>query len=110
MYLPKKDIYESLKQLNYPVHQTQPTIFNELPSINFEILNNDITLFLDNSIAYQNIEVKIDIWADSSELASKVLSEVEEAMRLNQYNLSYSADVPNVGNVFHITTRFKKIE
>lgn len=109
MYLPKSDIYSILKELNYPVYQSQPTLFDKLPVINFEVLDNNVELFLDNTIAYQNIELKIDIWADDSVTASKILSEVEGKMRLNQYKLSYSADVPNMGNVYHLTTRFKNI-
>ncbi len=108
MYLPKTDIYNNLKTLNYNVSQTQPTEFNELPFINFEILDNNVSLFLNNSIAYQEIIVKIDIWASDSVTASKVLSEVENSMRKDNYKLTYSADVPNIGNVFHISTRFYK--
>lgn len=108
MYLPKKDIYNSLKKLNYYVSQTQPETFNDLPAIIFKIGNNSTNLDLDNQILSQDLEIIIDIWAYDSVTASKVLSEVEKIMRLNQYNMSFSNDVPNIGNLFHILSRFTK--
>ena len=109
MYLPKKDIYNSLKVLNYYVSQTQPATFNDLPAIIFSIGNNSINTDLDNNILSQNIEVQIDIWAEDSVTASEVLSQVEEIMRSNLYNMSYSNDVPNIGNLYHIVSRFTKV-
>lgn len=109
MYLPKSDIYNSLKKLNYYVAQTQPPTFNELPAIIFSIGDNTPNLDLDNNIISQDLEVIVDIWAEDSVTASEVLSQVEEIMRLNLYNMSYSNDVPNVGNLFHITNRFTKL-
>lgn len=109
MYLPKSDIYKSLKKLNYYVSQTQPSTFNNLPAIIFKVGNNSINPDLDNQILSQDLEIIIDIWADDSVMASKVLSQVEKVMRLNLYNMSYSNDVPNSGNLFHIYNRFTKI-
>lgn len=109
MYLPKTDIYNSLKVLNYYVSQTQPSTFNELPAIIFRVGNNSINTDLDNNILSQNIEVQIDIWAEDSVTASEVLSQVEEIMRSNLYNMSYSNDVPNIGNLYHIVSRFTKV-
>lgn len=109
MYLPKSDIYNSLKQLNYYVSQKQPATFNELPAVIFNVGNNSIDTDLDNNILSQELEIIIDVWAEDSVTASKVLSQVEEIMRLNQYNMSYSNDVPNSGNLFHIYSRFTKL-
>lgn len=109
MYLPKKDIYNSLKKLNYTVLQNSQNIFNELPVITFEILDNNVFLFLDNSISYQEITVKIDIWSESSVEASEILSKVEEEMRANGYRLIFSGDIPNIDkSIFHISTKFIK--
>lgn len=109
MYLPKSDVYNSLKELNYYVSQTQPPQFNELPAIIFRVGNNTANYDLDNTILSQELEVQIDVWAEDSVTASNVLSEVEEIMRSNLYNLSFSNDVPNVGNLFHIVSRFTKL-
>ena len=98
-----------LKPLGYGVSQTQPKKFNELPYINFEVTGNSVDLFLDNTISTQSIEVKIDIWADTSVEASRILSEVEEVMRSDLYQMTFSADIPNTGNIFHISTRFNKL-
>jgi hypothetical protein len=109
MYLPKSDILNSLKELNYYVSQTQPSTFNDLPAIIFSVGNNSINTDLDNNILSQDLEVIIDIWAEDSVTASTVLSKVEEKMRLNLYNMTYSNDVPNIGNLYHINSRFSKI-
>ena len=110
MYLPKKDIYDLLKDnLECGVAQTQPTAFNDLPFVNFEVSNNSVSLMLDNDIGYQNIEVSIHIWADNSVEASNLLSTIEGLMRNDGYRLTYSADVPNIGDIFHTITRFTKI-
>lgn len=109
MYLPKKDVYDSLKTLPYYVSQSQPPIFNELPAVIFNVGNNAITTDLDGDISSQDIEIKLDIWADDSVTASTVLSEVEEIMRSNLYIMSFSNDVPNISNIHHIACRFAKI-
>lgn len=108
MYLPKTDIYNSLKSLNYYVSQTQPPVFNELPALIFRVGNNSINTDLDNNILSQTLEVQIDIWAEDSVTASNILSQVEETMRSNLYEMSFSNDVPNIGNLYHIVTRFTK--
>ena len=108
MYLPKTDIFNSLKTLNYYVSQNQPAQFNELPVIIFKVGNNSITTDLDNNILSQDLEVQIDIWAEDSVTASQVLSQVEKIMRSNLYEMSFSNDVPNIGNLYHIVSRFTK--
>ena len=109
MQLPKNDIYNSLKQLNYYVSQTQPSEFTELPAIIFSVGNNSINTDLDSNILSQDIEIIVDIWAEDSVTASKVLSQVENIMRINLYNMSFSNDVPNSGNLYHINNRFTKL-
>ena len=108
MYLPKTDIFNSLKTLNYYVSQTQPAQFNDLPAIIFKVGNNSVSTDLDNNILSQDIEVQIDVWAEDSVTASQVLSQVEETMRSNLYEMSFSNDVPNIGNLYHIVSRFTK--
>lgn len=108
MYLPKADITSLLRQLPYFVSQNQPAVFNELPAIIFKINNNSITTDLDNNILSQDIEVIIDIYADDSITASNVLSETEEILRDDLYNMTFSSDIPNVSSVYHINARFNK--
>lgn len=108
MYLPKTDVYNSLKTLPYSVSQTQPPIFNELPAIVFSVGNNAVSTDLDGDISSQDIEIQIDIWAEESVKASEILSQVEEIMRSNLYIMSFSNDVPNVSNLYHIVSRFSK--
>ena len=108
MYLPKTDVYNSLKTLPYYVSQTQPPIFNELPAIIFSVGNNAVSTDLDGEISSQDIEIQIDIWAEDSVTASTILSQVEKLMRSNLYIMSFSNDVPNNGNLYHTVCRFAK--
>lgn len=109
MYLPKSDVYNSLRTLNYFVSQTQPATFEDLPAIIFNVGNNSVDVDLDNTIISQDIEVNIDIWAEDSVTASNVLNQVEEIMRQLGYNMSFSSDIPNIGNLYHINCRFTTI-
>ena len=106
MYNPKKEIFDILKELGYGVAQTQPTEFNELPFINFEVSNNVPIYSLDNEISYQDIDIKVDIWANTSTEASRILSEVEYKMRQNLYKMTYCADVANISDIFHTVAHF----
>ena len=113
MYLPKTDIYNSLKELTYKnkaiyVSQTQPPVFNDLPAVIFTVGNNDINTDLDNNILSQDLEIQVDVWADDSVTASNILSLVEQTMRSNLYRMSFSNDVPNISNLYHIVSRFTK--
>ena len=114
MYLPKSDVYNSLKEIKYNnknvyVSQRQPAQFNDLPAIIFSVGDNAINTDLDNNILSQSLEIQIDIWSEDSVTASKILSQVEETMRLNLYKMSFSNDVPNIGNLYHIVSRFTKV-
>ena len=109
MYLPKTDVYNSLKALPCFVSQTKPAVFTDLPAVIFNVGNNAITTDLDGAISSQDIEIQVDIWADDSVTASSILSQVEEIMRSNQYIMSFSNDVPNAGNLYHIVCRFTKL-
>lgn len=109
MYIPKSDIYNSLKELPYYVSQTHPAIFTDLPAIIFSVGNNAITTDLDGDIARQDVEIQIDIWAEDSVTASEILSQVEEKMRSNLYIMSFSNDVPNISNLYHTACRFSKL-
>ena len=109
MYLPKADVYESLKGLPFYVSQIKPAVFTELPAVIFSVGNNAITTDLDGAIASQDIEIQIDIWAEDSVTASTALYQVEEIMRSNLYSMSFSNDVPNAGNLRHIVCRFSKL-
>ena len=75
----------------------------------FSVGNNNVNVDLDNTIISQDIEINTDIWAEDSVTASTVLSQVEEIMRRNNYIMSFSNDVPNIGNLYHISNRFTTI-
>lgn len=108
MYLPKKDVYNSLKELPCFVAQSKPAVFNELPAVIFGVGNNAVIADLDGEISSQDVEIQIDIWAEDSSTASAVLSQVEGIMRSNLYIMSFSNDVPNIGDLRHIACRFTR--
>ena len=108
MYLPKADVYNSLKTLGYFVAQTKPAVFTDLPAITFSVGNNAVSADLDGNITSQDIEVQLDIWAEDSVTASTVLAQVEGLMRSNLYIMSFSNDVPNADNLHHVVCRFAK--
>ena len=109
MYLPKTDVYNSLKTLPYFVSQTHHDVFTDLTAIIFSVGNNSVSADLDGEISNQDIEIQVDIWAEDSVTASTVLSQVEELMRSNLYIMSFSNDVPNVSNLYHVVSRFTKL-
>ena len=109
MFLPKAEVFNSLKTLGYSVTQTQPAQFTDLPAITFSVGNNAVTADLDGNISRQDVEIQIDIWAEDSVTASTVLTQVEELMRSNLYIMSFSNDVPNAGNLYHTVCRFAKL-
>jgi hypothetical protein len=113
MFAPKSEIYETLNSLGYYCLQGSQAVFSdgEVPAITFRIDNNSVDLTLDNQISNQNITATVDIWADDSPTTSRILGEVEAAMRSIGYRMSYSADVPNPPNTLcHTNCRFDGIK
>jgi len=107
MELPKAEIFSALAALGYECRQGSQAVFANPPAITFYVANNSVDLDLDNEISSQEVTVVVDIFADDSPTASRILSEVEIAMRNLGYRLSFSADVPSPeGALYHITTRF----
>ncbi len=106
----KKEVYDLLNVLGYTVLQSNPLDFESLPVITYNIADNAINVDLDKNIAYQDVNVNIDIWASDSVSASNILNEVEELLRSNSFIMSFSADIPNVdANLWHISARFTTI-
>ncbi len=110
MFTPKTEIYDALKKLGYTVIQGSQATFTKTPAITFSVANNSVNLNLDREITHQNLTVVVDIWADDSPTASRILTEVEAAMRAIGYQMTYSADIPApVGALNHINCRLEAI-
>ena len=110
MYTPKSDIFNILSTLKYEVSQDSDNVFNTLPVITFSVGNNNVNLDLNNEILYQDIEININIWAETSVMASTMLREVEALMRQHGYKLTFSGDIPQENGIYHISNRFKTIK
>ena len=109
MFKPKEEVYKILSELPYWVSQRQPDKFKELPSIIFKCANNTVNPDLDNEILSQDLIIIIDIYAETSSDATKILEEVESKMRENYYRMTFSSDeVPSNRGISRINTRFEK--
>lgn len=109
MFKPKEEVYKILSELPYWVSQRQPDKFKELPSIIFKCANNTVNPDLDNEILSQDLIIIIDIYAETSSNATKILEEVESKMRENYYRMTFSSDeVPSNRGISRINTRFEK--
>lgn len=108
MFNPKPEIYAKLCEIEgVSVSQSEQNIFNEVPAITYRIDGNGANYDLDNQIASQDIRVSVDIFADDSVTASKLLAQVEAKMRELKYRLNTSLDVPSPeGALYHINATF----
>lgn len=110
MYNPKPEIYSTLNALGYYCRQGSQAAFSDgqVPAITFRIDENSIEqLDHDIEIARQRIVVIVDIFADDSVTTSRILGEVEEAMRGIHYRMSYSSDIPAPAEALcHTNARF----
>lgn len=112
-YLPKADIYTALST-NLPegtfIASTQPESLVQLPAVIFSIEDNSVRLDLDNDIVAQDIVAIVDIYAKTSVEASSLVASIEAILRGLGYKLTFNNEVPNIGSLVHINTRFKTLK
>ena len=108
MHNPKPDIYAKLCEIeDVAVSQSSNNIFNSVPAITYRIDGNSADYDLSNEIAAQQILCTIDIFANDSKTASRLLAQVEAKMRELKYRLNNSLDVPSPeGALYHINVTF----
>jgi len=108
MFNPKPEIYQKLSEIeNVSVSQSSQNVFKEVPAITYRIDSNDADYYLENEIASQEIRCTIDIFADDSVTASRLLVQVEAKMRELKYRLNNSLDAPSPeGALYHINATF----
>lgn len=111
MFLPKNQIFETLRELGYACYQGSQAIFAEVPAITFRIDENSVNLNLDNEISHQEIIATVDIFTEEGALGSQILAQVEQKMRGIGYRLANSTDIPQPqGALYHINCRFAAIK
>lgn len=109
MVEPKADIYSILSSISGAVaYQSRPGIVKELPCFIFYVWDNVPVYSLDKQIGYQDIDVVIDIFADTSKESGTLLNTLEAEMLENNYRLVSCTDIPD-DNLSHITTRFNLV-
>jgi hypothetical protein len=114
LYTPKADVYATLQTLqdNTPdlvIYQVRPEVLTTFPCLTFQISDNSATLELVGDIGEQNIEVTINIYANTSKESGELLIAVEGAMRGEGYKMISSFDVPDEDMISHIVTRFSLV-
>ena len=82
LYIPNEDIYNVLSTISgVSVTNGRPEEIIEFPSITYDVDDNVPERYLDESDeAYQDIVIKIEIWADDSDDSSELLTSVYEKM------------------------------
>ena len=102
----KTEIYNQLKTLNASVSQASNNVFNTLPAVTYFISNNAPTYDFEKTINLQDVEVTIDIYAETSTVASSLLVSAEAEMRSIDLFLNFTTDVPDTDGLYHINARF----
>ncbi len=107
MLEPKKDIYTILSGVG-TAYQNRPQLIKEIPCLYYYVSSNVPVYVLEQNIGYQEIEVVVDILANTSSESGTLLSSLESAMLSEGYRLTYCADIPD-DNYSHITTKFNLV-
>lgn len=103
---PKAEIKSILDEISGAVsYQSKPRLLKVFPALIFYIAENTPSYVLEKDVAYQSIQVVIDIYAKTSKESGALLIALESKMLENGYRLTLSQDVPN-DDFSHITTRF----
>jgi len=102
----KTIVYDALKTLNADVSQASSNIFNDLPAVTYMITNNIPNYDFDKDINLQDLEVTIDIYANSSTDATNLLKAAELNLRSIDLFLNFVTDLPNTDGLYHTNARF----
>lgn len=106
---PKSLIYNILSGLeDVSVYQARPDILEEIPCITFYVGGNTPEYVLEKEMSHQDIEVIVDIYANTSKESGELLDTLESEMLENDYRMTFCSDVPDA-DYSHITTRFNII-
>lgn len=115
LYDPKADLYSILTEVDYSIGsvavlQRSQDELESIPCIVFSVSDNSAILELGKDIGFQEIEVTIDFFGNTSKETGAMHSESDELLRANGYVLQFSSDIPDPDGFHHITTRYKLIK
>lgn len=115
LYDPKADLYSILSEIEYSIDdvvvlQRQQDALASVPCITFNVSDNRATIDLGKELGFQDIEVILDFYGNTSKETGAMLQEAEAELRANGYVLQFSADVPDPDGYHHISTRFNFIK
>lgn len=91
------------------VYQNRPEVLESFPCVVFSIESNIPMYVLEDDIGYQNMVVKVDIYAELDTDGEGVLSLAESKMRELGYLLTFNSEIPDPNDPdapFHLSTQF----
>jgi hypothetical protein len=114
IFEPKAEVYSILSTvtvegLDINVYQARPEIIESFPSVTFFISSNVPSYDLSREVGPQDIEVTVDIWAETSSDSGLIFKAVESAMKESDYRLTFSTDVADPDGISHINTVFNLV-
>lgn len=93
------------------VRQSSQGVDSFIPALTFSALNQADTRDLDGNIIKSDVSVQIDVWGTNSPETSQLEALVEEAMRVADWTMSGSQDVPDSNpKVYHKMLTFDTIK
>jgi len=111
LYIPNKDIFNILNSLGYDVSLTSDNIINQKPSITYHVETNKPNLDTELNILYQDIEVVVNVWAESKVKTIEMTKEIYDIMGEHGYFAKLISDRPTLEpNLYHVFFRFSKIK
>ena len=86
-----------------------PQCFSELPVISFYTVNERGTVSYDNTPAFRDGIVAVDIWAETPSECALISEKAADSMLSEGWSEVFSADVPRGGGkAYHRTMNFVK--
>ena len=112
MYSPKQEVSEALNKIQgVVVAQAGDVVFNQLPALTFNEIDDVPDYDLDENIVNQEVMVMVDVWTNTS-VGGKTLSDsVIAEMKKISFYVDFSGDIPNPDKrIYHKAIRFKAMK
>ncbi len=103
------DLLDSLDVDGLKISQGRPERIEHFPSITFVVFRDVPKITIDKELQFQEVEVGIDIWTNTSVEGSALLSTLESALREEDILMSSCVRIPDPDRISHIATVFKFI-
>lgn len=106
---PKSAIYTILSGIaGATTYQARAGVTRDMPCFIYQVTGNTPTYTLGKEIGYQEVEVTVDIYAETSKESGSLLATLVDTMISSDYRMVYCSDVSD-DNLSHITTVFNLV-